>query len=500
MRRAGPRGDRVGGGPRDPPAGGGDPGDIGVATAVAVHHRGLRGRREPGVADPRGVRGVLVLVDQHDAQGAVGTVHGVGGDLVVGGRRGDHGVAGRAQLGEGLQAEVGVERRVGGRLADVADAAAAGEQAVVVEVGVAVDRAHLVGAVVGVPPVDVEDAVLQGRHVGVRGEQAVGAAVHLGVGVDLGERDADLRGALPGVAVDLAADLTQLPGQPGRPVERLVGARPARVGVDDHEVDRAGHGRQDRVVPVGRVALAGDPVGPVARGGQHGADLDRGVDGLHGLGVGEDVAGVLLGALVRVVVGLPAAAVVAVAVVLVADLPVLRPVPLGDVGVPDPVGGLLRGAGAVVGDDHRLAAGGADGAHERVEAGAGGHVSAGGGVVLPVVDVAVGAAGVAHHLHARGAHQVGDLRVVHVGVPDGGVHPERRLVDGAEADSGVDGDVHGRRVGGRGLGRLAGGGRARGNGGQRGDGGQCAGQHGDGAFTASAAGADGTGPDETDAA
>src|SRR5690606_4044631 len=162
-----------------------------------------------------------------------------------------------------------------------------------------------------------------------------------GAGVELGHRDADPRRALgPDMAGDpLAGELDHV-GDVARAVER------PRVPVQDHEVDLVSGGGQDDVVPAPGIALGHDGVGPVRGRGEHGADLDGGVDGLHGVGVRDDVAGVLGRALVLVVVGLPLGAVVAVAVVLVADLPVRDAVALGDVGVPDPGGGLLGGAGA----------------------------------------------------------------------------------------------------------------------------------------------------------
>src|SRR5690606_11193554 len=153
--------------------------------------------------------------------------------------------------------------------------------------------------------------------------------------------------------------------------------------------------------------LADQAVGPVGGCGQHRADLDGRVDGLHRVGVGHDVTRVLGRALVRVVVGLPGGAVVAVAVDLVADLPVLHAVPLGEVGVADPGRGLLGGAGAVVGGHHHLRPGAPCGAYEGVEVGAGSHVAAGRGVVGPVVDVGVGAAGIAQQLHSGVLEQVG---------------------------------------------------------------------------------------------
>src|SRR5690606_24477353 len=150
---------------------------------------------------------------------------------------------------------------------------------------------------------------------------------------------------------------------------------------------------------------------------QHRADLDGRVDGLHRVGVGHDVPRVLGRALVRMVVGLPGGAVVAVTVDLVADLPVLHAVALGDVGVADPGRGLLGGAGAVVGGHHHPRPGAPGGAHEGVEAGAGGHVTAGRGVVGPVVDVGVGAAGIAQQPHPGLLEQVGGLVGAQIGVP-----------------------------------------------------------------------------------
>ncbi len=226
-------------------------------------------------------------------------------------------------------------------------------------------------------------------------------------------------------------------------------------------------GGEHGVVPVAGIAGGHQSVRPVAGHGEHRTDLDGGVDGLHGRGVRLDLPGVLVRRPVGVEVVLPTVAVDAVAVDLVADLPVLRPVALGDVGVANPVRGLLGRAGAVVGDQDRLGAGRPDRSHEGVEAGTRGDVTAGCGVVDPVVDVGVGAARVAQRADSGGLVQGGHLGVVHVRVPDGGVGAERGGADGAQARARVDRD--------RGV---AGGGRVGrdGGGGQR----QCGGHHGEG--------------------
>src|SRR5690606_8876910 len=230
-----------------------------------------------------------------------------------------------------------------------------------------------------------------------------------------------------------------------------------RIPVQDHEVDLVGGGGEDDLVPASLVALGHDRVRPLGGGGEHGADLDAGVDRLHRVGVGDEVAGVLGRALVVVVVGLPGGAVVAVAVVLVADLPVLDAVALGDVGVPDPGGGLLGRAGAVVGGHHRLGAGAADPGHEGVEVGVRGDVAAGGGVVGPVVDVGVRAAGVAEQPHARRLEQVGGVVRAQVGVPDGMVGADARLGHVREGGAGVDGHLDRGGVLGVGGGNVEGG-------------------------------------------
>ena len=101
-----------------------------------------------------------------------------------------------------------------------------------------------------------------------------------------------------------------------------------------------------------------------------------------------------------------AGAVVPVAVDLVADLPVLHAVTFVDVGVLDPVGGLLGGAGTVVRGQDRLGADPLRGGHEVVEVGARrGPAAAGDGVGLPVVGVRDGAAGVAQLPDSGCLHQ-----------------------------------------------------------------------------------------------
>ena len=82
---------------------------------------------------------------------------------------------------------------------------------------------------------------------------------------------------------------------------------------------------------------------------QHRADLDRRVLGLHGVDVLHDVLAVGGRRMVAVQVGLEGPAVLAVAVDLVADLPVLDAVLLGVVGVVHPGGGLAGVAPGVAG-------------------------------------------------------------------------------------------------------------------------------------------------------
>src|SRR5271165_5860669 len=140
------------------------------------------------------------------------------------------------------------------------------------------------------------------------------------------------------------------------------GGGAVRVVVHDHEVDVLPHDRQYRLVPVCAVTGGDGAVGPAVAGQrEHRPDLDRGIDRLHVL---HDVVRVGGGALAGVVVELPVGAVVAVAVDLVADLPVLVVVALGDVGVLDPSGRLLRRPGAVVRDQDGLRSGGLNRAHE----------------------------------------------------------------------------------------------------------------------------------------
>src|SRR6185437_4834471 len=226
------------------------------------------------------------------------------------------------------------------------------------------------------------------------------------------------------------------------------------------------------LVPRVGVLAVGDVVGPEARRGQHGADVDAGVGRLHGRHVLEHVVGVLgrpavigLAGLVpdrdraaprrgvAVRVGLPVGPVGAVAVDLVADLPVLDAVAVGHVGVLDPGGGQRRGAGAVVDGDDRLRPGRLGGGHEVAEAGVRRVVPALGDVGLPVVDIGVGPARVAQRVDPGRLEQAGDGGVVHVAVVDSGVEADGVGRDGAQAGVGVHGHAgrRGRRRGGGGL-------------------------------------------------
>src|SRR5207237_10484215 len=81
----------------------------------------------------------------------------------------------------------------------------------------------------------------------------------------------------------------------------------------------------------------------------------------------------------RVVVGFPGA------VILVADLPILEAVALGDVPVADPVGGLGGGARAVIGRDEHLRGGGGGDVGELVERSGPLPGVTAGGVRLPVI-------------------------------------------------------------------------------------------------------------------
>jgi hypothetical protein len=81
-----------------------------------------------------------------------------------------------------------------------------------------------------------------------------------------------------------------------------------------------------------------------------------------------------------------------------------------------------------------------------VEVGVRGDVAAGGGVVAPVVDVGVRAAGVAHRLDAGVAQEVGDLGCAELGVPDRVVDADRRVADRFQSAAGVDRDADGCRV------------------------------------------------------
>jgi hypothetical protein len=267
-----------------------------------------------------------------------------------------------------------------------------------------VDREHAVGH---------QGAVRVGEEQGAR----LGVAADLHVG--LGEADLDAARVRAGMPVDLLAQQIGRVDDVLGPGEALGGGAAARVPVHVDEVDVR------------------------ARDGQHGADLDARVHGLHGGGVRHHLVRVHGGRLVVPVVGLPGAAVVPAAVVLVADGPVLRVVLLGDVGVPDPARGLLGRAGAVVRDDHRLGADPLRPRHERVKVGVGGHVPARRGVRLPVVDVGVRAARIADHLDAGGAEQIGDGGGAELLVPDRVVDAERRGGDGGQSGAGVDGDGDG---------------------------------------------------------
>ena len=293
-----------------------------------------------------------------------------------------------------------------------------------------------------------EDAVGQQPAVGVGQEERGGLAGHaVGRHVDLGEADPDPRGVRAGVPGDLLPEQVDRVGDVTGPGQRFAGVA-ARVPVHVDEVDlRPGDGEHG-LVPGARIVTGGQAVRPVGRHGQHRADLDGGVDGLHRLGVGDHQVRVVGSALVGMVVGLPAGPVVPVAVVLVADRPVPGAVPLRHVGVAHPVGGLGRRAGAVVRDDHRLGADPPRRGHEGVEVGAGSDVAAGRGVVAPVIDVGVRAAGVAHHLHAGGSQQVRRLVGAQVLVPDGVVDAECGVGHGGQPGPRVHGDGHrrGRRA------------------------------------------------------
>ncbi len=167
------------------------------------------------------------------------------------------------------------------------------------------------------------------------------------------------------------------------------------------------------------------PVGPEAGGGQDGADLSVRVDRVDRRDVARHIGRILgrpavvgLGRLaadrhraaaqraVTVRVRLPVGAVGAVAVYLVAGLPVGDPVVVGYVSVPDPRRGQRWRTGAVVEGDDRLGPDGLRGRHETGEPGAGRDVPAArGGARLPVVDVGVRAAGIAQRVDSRRLEQ-----------------------------------------------------------------------------------------------
>ena len=288
---------------------------------------------------------------------------------------------------------------------------------------------------------DGEDAVLQQAAVGVGEEQRARLGVLADADVGLGEADADPGGVRRRRTGRSAGAAGTARRRSGRLAQRLGGGAAARVPVQVHEVDRR---------PGDRTARSGSrcrrrrrrrsPSGQLAGMVSTAPTLMRRVDRLHRVGVRDDAVGVAGRALVGVVVGLPGRAVVAVAVVLVADRPVLGAVALGDVGVAHPVGRLLGGAGAVVGDDHRLGADPPDRAHERVEVGVRAPRTRRARCGLPVVDVGVGAARVAHHPHAGGLEQVRRPRGAELGVPDGVVDAQRGVRDRGQSGPGVDGD------------------------------------------------------------
>lgn len=129
------------------------------------------------------------------------------------------------------------------------------------------------------------------------------------------------------------------------------------------------------------------------------------------------------------------------AVDLVADLPIAVVVTLGDIGVSHPVGGLRRGAGAVVGgDDHVGRPGGGGELGETVEAGHPGPRVAVALVGRPMVAVGIAAAGIAQGPQPHLGQQRGGRGGVQVAVPHRCVDAENPRIGGAEGGGGVDGD------------------------------------------------------------
>ncbi len=246
----------------------------------------------------------------------------------------------------------------------------------------------------------------------------------------------------------------------GRVGQHARGRRAARVVVHDHALQARTEGGEHRLVPRLRAGLrVGHPVRPEPRGGEDGADLGVRVGAMHRghvLGhAGRVRAGPAVVGLRRLAadrhraagrrgvamrVGLPVGPVGAVAVDLVADLPVLHAVAAGQ-RAGRPRGGERRGAGAVVHRDDGLRADGLRRGHEAGKAGVRGHVAAlCRGAGLPVVDVGVRAARVAQRVDPRGLEQPGDRGVVHVPVVDGGVEADRARRDRAEPGGRVHGD------------------------------------------------------------
>src|SRR5579859_2738358 len=149
------------------------------------------------------------------------------------------------------------------------------------------------------------------------------------------------------------------------------------VPVNDTEVHIRASDREHGMVPVHRISVIGinDPIGPVTGSRQHHAHLDGRVNGFHGLDQLHGILGVGGGSLLGMGVVLPVGGIAAVAVDLVANLPILDAVGVADtaaarvgryraviagtafVGVLYPASGFLRRARAIVDRNDRLRTG-----------------------------------------------------------------------------------------------------------------------------------------------
>src|SRR5439155_14910714 len=117
------------------------------------------------------------------------------------------------------------------------------------------------------------------------------------------------------------------------------------------------------------------------------------------------------------------------AVILVANLPILEAVTLGDVPVADPVSGLGGGARTVIDRDEDLCGGGAGDVGELVERRGPLPGVAAGGVGLPMIFVGQRPARETQSLVSHLGQERDGCSAVENGVPNGGVHAELARVD-----------------------------------------------------------------------